>query len=199
VTRSSRSGIDTRKAEVAEAAINAGASIVNDVSGLRFDAALAEVVARTGSGLVIGHLRGTPATMQVAPHFDDVVTEVADELAVSVALAREAGVPEHELMVDPGIGFGKELVDNLRLLSGPDLLRERLGLPVMVGPSRKSFLGRITGAATNQREVATYAACAVAVFAGADAVRVHDVAGARDAVAVALALRKSRAERGGRR
>jgi dihydropteroate synthase len=191
--------IDTRKAEVAEAAINAGASIVNDVSGLRFDAALAEVVARTGSGLVIGHLRGTPATMQVAPHFDDVVTEVADELAVSVALAREAGVPEHELMVDPGIGFGKELVDNLRLLSGPDLLRERLGLPVMVGPSRKSFLGRITGAATNQREVATYAACAVAVFAGADAVRVHDVAGARDAVAVALALRKSRAERGGRR
>jgi dihydropteroate synthase len=191
--------IDTRKAAVAEAAIDAGASIVNDVSGLRFDPALVEVVARTGCAVVIGHLRGIPATMQVAPHFDDVVAEVADELAASVALARKAGIPEHKLMVDPGIGFGKELADNLRLLSGPDLLRARLGLPVMVGPSRKSFLGRITGAATDRREVATHAACAVAVFAGADAVRVHDVAGARDAVAVAHALRKSRLERGGRR
>ena len=191
--------IDTRKAEVAEAAIDAGASIVNDVSGLRFDPALAQVAARTGCALVLGHLRGVPETMQVAPHFDDVLSEVAEELAVSVALAREAGIPEHMLMIDPGIGFGKELADNLRLLSGPGLLRERLGLPVMVGPSRKSFLGRITGAATDQREVATHAACAVAVFAGADAVRVHDVAGARDAIAVALALRQSRRERGGRR
>ncbi len=184
--------IDTRKSEVAEAALAAGATLVNDVSGLRFDPTLADVAARAGAGLILGHLRGTPETMQDAPHFHDVVAEVTEELRESVDLARSAGVPAAQLVVDPGIGFGKRLEPNLALLAHVGVLRERLGLPVLVGPSRKSFLGEITGDPVAARETATSAACAVAVFAGADAVRVHDVPGAVRAVAVAQALREAR-------
>ena len=186
--------IDTRKAEVAEAALAAGASIVNDVSGLRHDPALADVAARAGAGVVLGHLRGTPQTMQQDPHFDDVLEEVAAELRESVARARAAGVPAASIAVDPGIGFGKRLEDNLALLAQPQALRARVGVPVLVGPSRKSFLGALTGDPVGDRDRATLAACAVAVFAGADAVRVHDVAGAVRAVAVARALRDAARE-----
>jgi dihydropteroate synthase len=187
--------IDTRKAEVARAALAAGARIVNDVSGLHFDPPLAGVAARGGAGLVLGHLRGSPESMQRDVQFGDVVTEVADELAGSVARAREAGVPAERLAVDPGIGFGKHTGQNLALLANVGRLRERLGLPVLVGPSRKSFLGELTGDPPERRDLATAAACAVAVFCGADAVRVHDAAGARRAVAVARALRDARSER----
>jgi dihydropteroate synthase len=186
--------IDTRKAEVAEAALAAGASIVNDVSGLRHDPALAGVAARAGAGVVLGHLRGTPQVMQQDPHFDDVLDEVAAELRESMALARAAGVPDGSIAVDPGIGFGKRLEDNLALLARPQALRSRVGAPVLVGPSRKSFLGALTGDPVGERDRATVAACAVAVFAGADAVRVHDVAGAVRAVAVARALRDAARE-----
>ncbi len=186
--------IDTRKAEVAEAALAAGASIVNDVSGLRHDPALADVAARAGAGVVLGHLRGTPQTMQQDPHFDDALEEVAAELRESVARARAAGVPAASIAVDPGIGFGKRLEDNLALLAQPQALRARVGVPVLVGPSRKSFLGALTGDPVGDRDRATLAACAVAVFAGADAVRVHDVAGAVRAVAVARALRDAARE-----
>jgi dihydropteroate synthase len=186
--------IDTRKAEVAEAALAAGASIVNDVSGLRHDPALADVAARAGAGVVLGHLRGTPQTMQQDPHFDDVLEEVAAELRESVARARAAGVPAASIAVDPGIGFGKRLEDNLALLARPQALRARVGAPVLVGPSRKSFLEALTGDPVGERDRATLAACAVAVFAGADAVRVHDVAGAVRAVAVARALRDAARE-----
>jgi dihydropteroate synthase len=183
--------VDTRKAAVAEAALEAGASIVNDVSGLHRDPLLAEVVAARGAGLVLGHLRGEPATMQEAVRFDDVLAEVAAELAASVARARAAGVPEARIAVDPGLGFGKRLRHNLRLLARVGELRARLRLPVLVGPSRKSFLGELTGDPPGERLAATLAACAVAVFAGADGVRVHDVAAARRAVAVARALREA--------
>jgi dihydropteroate synthase len=186
--------IDTRKAEVAEAALAAGASIVNDVSGLRHDPALADVAARAGAGVVLGHLRGTPQTMQQDPHFDDVLEEVAAELRESVARARAAGVPAASIAVDPGIGFGKRLEDNLALLARPQALRARVGAPVLVGPSRKSFLEALTGDPVGERDRATLAACAVAVFAGADAVRVHDVAAAVRAVAVARALRDAARE-----
>ncbi len=181
--------VDTRKAAVARAALEAGACALNDVSGLRFDPELARVAARLGAALVLGHLRGTPETMHEAPRFTDVVVEVGDELAASVAAARAAGVPEERLVVDPGLGFGKDLRENLELLANLGRLRERLGLPLLVGPSRKSFLGRITGDPVEERDLATAAACALAAFLGADAVRVHDAAGASRAVAVGRALR----------
>lgn len=184
--------VDTRKSQVAEVALEAGATLVNDVSGLRHDPRIAEVVARRGAGLLIGHLRGEPASMQRDVHFDDVLGEVAAELSDSVARARAAGVPAERLAVDPGLGFGKRLPHNLALLARVDELRSRVGLPVLVGPSRKSFLGELTGDPVDRRDEATLAACAVAIFAGADAVRVHEAAGARRAAAVARALRDAR-------
>jgi dihydropteroate synthase len=184
--------IDTRKAEVAEAALAAGATLVNDVSGLRFDPRLAEVVAAAGAHLLVCHSRGTPETMQESPHYADVIAEVGDELAASVARAEAAGIPRDRLAVDPGIGFGKRLTDNLALLANAGALRARLSLPLVVGPSRKSFLGSLTGDPPAARDLAGHAACAVAIFAGADAVRVHDAAGASRAVAVARALRDAR-------
>jgi dihydropteroate synthase len=183
--------IDTRKAAVAEAALEAGAAVVNDVSGLRRDPALAGVAARAGATLILGHLRGEPGTMQHEIAFADVLDEVAAELAAAVARARAAGF-RGELVVDPGIGFGKRLPHNLALLANAGALRARLGLPLLVGPSRKSFLGELTGDPVEGRDLASAVACAIAVFAGADAVRVHDVASARRAVAVAKALRDAK-------
>jgi dihydropteroate synthase len=185
--------IDTRKSAVASAALAAGAHIVNDVSGGRFDPALLAIVAEQGAWLVLGHLRGTPATMQDAPFFHDVLGEVADELAASVARAEAAGVAPAQIVVDPGIGFGKRQEDNLALLANAGWLGERLGKPVLVGASRKAFLGRLTGDRVDERDVATAAACAVAVFAGANAIRVHDVGAGVRAARVAAALREARA------
>jgi dihydropteroate synthase len=186
--------IDTRKAAVAEQAVAAGARWINDVSGLRHDPALAGVAARAHAGLILGHLRGTPETMQARIHFDDVLAEVAAELAESVRAAEAAGIPRARLAVDPGIGFGKQLAHNLTLLARAGELRERLALPVLVGPSRKSFFAKLGYETIAERDSATAGACAVAVFAGADAVRVHDVAGVARAVATAFALRRARAE-----
>jgi dihydropteroate synthase len=184
--------VDTRKAEVARSALAAGARVVNDVSGGAFDPELSAVAAEARATLVLGHLRGLPATMQDAPRFEAVLEEVAAELGASVARAEAAGVAPERLVVDPGIGFGKGLDDNLALLARAGWLGERLGRPVLVGPSRKSFLGRLTGDPVEHRDTATVAACAVAVFAGADALRVHDVAGAVRAAAVGAALRAAR-------
>lgn len=184
--------IDTRKAAVAEAALDAGARVVNDVSGLRHDPALAGVAARAGATLIVGHLRGEPTRMQQEIAFADVLAEVGDELATALERAGEGGVPRERLVADPGIGFGKRLPHNLALLANVGALRTRLAVPVLVGPSRKAFLGELTGDPVDARDLATAVACGIAVFAGADAVRVHDVAGARRAVAVAAALRGAR-------
>jgi dihydropteroate synthase len=184
--------IDTRKSAVARAAITAGASIINDVSGLRYDPALADVAAQSGALLILGHTRGTPETMQQQPAYQDVLEEVASELEDSIRSARAAGLATSQLAVDPGIGFGKRLEDNLQLIAHAGWLRDRLGLPLLIGVSRKSFLGRITGDPTHDREVASQAANAVAAFTGADAVRVHDAAAALRAVAVGRALRTAR-------
>lgn len=186
--------IDTRKAAVAEAALAAGACVVNDVSGLRHDPDVARVAARAGATLVLGHLRGEPETMQERIAFDDCVGEVGDELAESVERAARAGVLRERIVVDPGIGFGKRTAESLALLASCGRLRARLGLPLLVGPSRKAFLGAVTGDAVDERDRATIAACAVAVFAGADALRVHEVAGAARAAAVGLALRAARSK-----
>jgi dihydropteroate synthase len=184
--------IDTRRAAVARAGLGAGAQIVNDVSGLSHEGAMAEVVAEADAVLILGHIRGTPATMQVDPHYDDVLVEVANELEESVRLAQKSGVPDCNLVVDPGIGFGKRLEDNLQLTAHLGWLRGRLGLPVMVGASRKGFLGSITGDPVGDRDAASHAVCAIAAFSGVDAVRVHDVAGARRAVQVGRAMGESR-------
>ncbi|MDJ0851878.1 MAG: dihydropteroate synthase [Myxococcota bacterium] len=185
--------IDTRKATVAQAALDAGADVVNDVSGLAHDPELGAVAARRGAALILGHMRGTPETMQRAPHFEDPVAEVASELEASVAAAVARGVGQERICVDPGIGFGKNLEHNLKLLAGVGALRERVGLPVLVGPSRKAFLGLLTGDPVEARDPASWAACAVAAFAGADAVRVHSVPGALRAVRVGRALREGHA------
>ena len=164
-----RVSVDTRKAAVAEAAVAAGATIVNDIS-----ASLAPVAAAGGAGYVAMHMQGTPATMQMAPAYDDVVCEVSEFLASRAADAIAAGV--EEVFVDPGIGFGKTTAHNLELLRRLGVLVD-LGYPVVVGTSRKRFLGELTGGAEpTDRLEATAATVALAIGAGADIVRVHDVA-----------------------
>ena len=183
--------IDTTKAEVAEAALRAGASIVNDISALRFDPAMAPLVAKFGAGLVLMHMLGTPKTMQQAPHYEDVVTEVRDFLAERAQYAQSQGIPREAIAVDPGIGFGKTVEHNLELLRRlPELVE--LGFPVLVGPSRKSFIGAILGFGVEERLEGTLAACAVAVVRGADILRVHDVKEVRRAADLALHLRRER-------
>jgi dihydropteroate synthase len=184
--------IDTRKAAVAASAIEAGAQIVNDVSGLGHDPELARVAAEADAVLLLGHLRGEPADMQRAIHFDDVLRDVARELADSLARARAAGVASDRLAADPGIGFGKQLEHNLALLAHTGWLRSELGVPLVVGPSRKAFLGALSGRAVDARDVATAAACAVAIFSGADAIRVHDAEAGATAARIGQAVRAAR-------
>ena len=190
--------IDTRKAEVARAALAAGARVINDVSGGVQDPDLLGVAAESAAVVILGHLRGEPATMQHAPHFDDPIGEVCAELETSLRRAEAAGVAREQVVVDPGIGFGKRTEDNLALLAAPVVFSRHLGCPVLVGPSRKSFLGALTGDPVADRKVATVAACAVAIFAGADAIRVHDVGAGVRAARVAQALRRAGASAVGR-
>jgi dihydropteroate synthase len=185
--------IDTRKAEVARAALRAGAVLVNDVSGLGHDPALATVVAEAGATLALMHIQGTPETMQADPRYDDVVAEVIERLAAGIERATGAGVPRERIWVDPGIGFGKTVGHNLFLLRHLAELRV-LGAPVLVGTSRKRFLGAVAGGRPPDRRFAGSLAsiAAVAVLHGADVVRVHDVAEAKDALAVADAIARAR-------
>ena len=185
--------IDTRKAEVARAALRAGAVLVNDVSGLGHDPALAAVVAGAGAALALMHIQGTPETMQVDPRYDDLVAEVLESLAGSIDRAVGAGIGRERIWVDPGIGFGKTLGHNLFLLRHLAELRV-LGAPVLVGTSRKRFIGALAGdRPPGQRLPGTLASlAAVAVLHGADVVRVHDVQEAKDALAVADAIARAR-------
>jgi dihydropteroate synthase len=178
--------IDTYKAETARAALAAGARVVNDISGGLIDPAILEVAAAAGAKMVLGHLRGRPSTMMDDVSFEDVVREVGDELGGQIAAAREAGCGE--VWADPGIGFGKVLEHNLALLRGLPALRARLAVPLMVGVSRKSFIGQLTGKPAGERVFGTAAAVTASVFLGASAVRVHDVGAMRDVVRVAEAL-----------
>ncbi|MCX6137250.1 MAG: dihydropteroate synthase [Ignavibacteriales bacterium] len=164
--------IDTYKSAVAEAAVNAGATIINDVSGMNFDPQIADVAARHGAALVLMHMLGTPATMQQNPQYTDVVKEVKEFLRMRIAAARRAGVPN--VIVDPGLGFGKTLEHNLALIRNLREFRE-LGCPVMIGPSRKGFIGALLDVPVEERLLGTAAAVAAAIAHGADIVRVHDV------------------------
>ena len=180
--------VDTTKADVAREALDAGADLVNDVSAGRFDPDMLPLCARTGVPVVLMHMQGTPATMQLDPRYTDVVTEVCAFLAARAEAAVEAGVARDAIVVDPGIGFGKTVEHNCRLLRRLDLIAA-LGYPVLVGVSRKGFIGGLLGGrATGARLHGTAAAVALAVAGGARLVRVHDVAAMRDVVAVAEAV-----------
>jgi dihydropteroate synthase len=180
--------IDTRKAAVAQAALAAGAGIVNDVSALSLDAGMAGVVAAAKVPLVLMHARGTPATMQDAPLYDDVLLDVYDWLERRIAVAEAAGIARGRIVVDPGIGFGKTVAHNLALIRGLSLFHG-LGCPVLLGASRKRFIGTISGEEQADRRVAGSLAVALAGAAqGAQILRVHDVAETRAALALARAI-----------
>jgi len=182
--------VDTTKAEVAAAALAVGADMVNDVSAGRFDDAMLPLVAERDAAIVLMHMRGVPATMQDAPIYGDVVAEVAAFLAARAEAARTAGVAAERIWVDPGIGFGKHREHNLALLAGLERL-VALGYPVVVGASRKGFLGSLTGASLDERLAPSLAAAVLAAAAGARALRVHDVAATRAALAIANAVARA--------
>ena len=179
--------VDTSKAEVARAAIDAGAVMVNDVTALRGDSAMVDVVAKAGAGLALMHMQGTPDTMQHAPRYVDVVGEVAQFLAERARFAIEHGVAKDRLVVDPGIGFGKTLDHNLDLLANLRVFTE-LGYPLLVGPSRKGFIGQLTDQSVEARGWGTAAVVALAVEHGANILRVHDVGSMKDVAKVAVAI-----------
>ena len=181
--------IDTAKAEVARRALDLGAEMVNDVTALRGDPGLAEVVAASDAYLCLMHMRGEPRTMQVDPRYDDVAAEVASFLEERLSVAVGAGVPEERICLDPGIGFGKTMEHNLELLRRLDVLLA-LGRPVLVGFSRKSTLGRLLGdpAATTGTAAASVGAAVLAFERGATILRVHDVRETVEALAVASAV-----------
>jgi dihydropteroate synthase len=187
-----RISIDTYKSGTARAAVEAGATVVNDISGGRLDPAILGVAADSGAAMVLGHLRGAPAAMMEGVAFADVVAEVASELGERIAAAGAAGC--RELWADPGIGFGKLTEHNLALLHALPVLRARLQVPLMVGVSRKAFIAQLTGRGKNEpaseRVFGTAAAVTAAVLWGAAAVRVHDVRAMRDVVRVAEALNR---------
>ncbi len=184
--------IDTRHAATAAAAMDAGAAIINDVSGLA-DPAMADVAARTGAGLVLGHMRGEPATMQHAVHFDDLLAEVAAELGVAVERALRAGVAGDRILVDPGLGFGKTPEHSAALLASATYLTVQTGCPVLIGASRKGFIGALTGRPVGERLIGSVAAAVIAVLRGASVVRVHDVAATVEALRVVAGVRSASA------
>jgi dihydropteroate synthase len=181
--------VDTSKPDVAEAALGLGAHMINDVTALAAGPELARLCAAHGAGLAVMHMKGTPRTMQADPRYDDLLAEVRDGLAAAVAAAEVAGVARESICVDPGIGFGKTVDHNLTLIKRLDAFRA-LGKPILVGPSRKSFIGALLDRVPPaERLEGTLAACVMAVVAGAHIVRVHDVAAVRRAVRVAEAIR----------
>lgn len=183
--------VDTTKAEVARATLAAGAEIVNDISGLRFDAGLADAAADFGAGLVLMHSRGEPDTLHALEPVEDIFAEVCSSLRRSIIEAERRGVRREAIAVDPGIGFGKSQEQNVELVARLDrFAREFADLPILVGTSRKSFIGRITGGApAAERLHGTMATVTVSILRGAHIVRVHDVRAAIETARVAEAIR----------
>lgn len=180
--------IDTTKAVVAREAIAAGAAFVNDTSALADDPEMAGVVRDSGCAVVLMHRRGVPATMQLRPRYDSLFDELIPELSARVDFALASGIDRERILVDPGIGFGKRLEDNLALHRGLSRLRV-LERPIVFGPSRKGFIGALTGRPPRERSFGTAAAVAIAVMNGANVLRVHDVREMRDVIQVAAAIR----------
>ncbi len=186
--------IDTTKAAVAKAALGAGATIINDISGLRLDPEMIPLAAKTGCGVVLMHMRGTPKDMQDKTDYGALLPELTAELKEAVEAALAGGIRREAIVIDPGIGFSKTPEHNLQLIREIEEIA-RLGFPLLLGPSRKSFIGHCLEAAglpaeTDQRLIGTMAAAAVSAFLGGHILRVHDVAEARQALAVADAIRE---------
>lgn len=179
--------IDTTKAPVAAAALDEGADIVNDISAMRFDAAMPAAIVKAGAGVILMHMQGTPATMQTAPHYDDLIGSIRDFFRERIAAATAAGIPESAVIIDPGIGFGKTFTHNLTLLNRLDAFHD-IGRPLCIGPSRKAFIGAILGLPVEQRLEGTLAAAVIGLCRGADILRVHDVAETAKAARVAEAI-----------
>jgi dihydropteroate synthase len=181
--------IDTSKAAVARAAIDAGAVLVNDVTALRGDPAMVDLVARTGAGIVLMHMHGTPRTMQQAPRYDDVVSEISEFFEERIRFAMAHGIVRRQIILDPGIGFGKLLVHSLTLLAQLHRFMQ-FECPLLVGVSQKAFLGQLVDRPVQERQWATAAAVAMAVDRGAGILRVHDVRAMKDVVQVAAAIKR---------
>jgi dihydropteroate synthase len=179
--------IDTTRASVASAAIEAGARIVNDTSALADDPGMADVVRESGAAVVLMHRKGVPSTMQDSPRYEAFLPELLDSLRESVVAATRAGIPADRILVDPGVGFGKRFEDNLSIHRGLSTLHS-LGVPVLFASSRKSFLGKISGKPPGDRLFGTLASNVIAACQGAHVLRVHDVAAVREAVDVVAAV-----------
>jgi dihydropteroate synthase len=179
--------VDTMKLDVAAAALDAGADIINDISSFRLDPRILDLAARKEAGFILMHMKGTPKTMQAHPHYDDVIGEIRSFLSQKIAVARAYGLRREHLIIDPGIGFGKRLEDNLALLNGLEEFSE-LDRPILVGVSRKSFIGKILNAPPEDRLEGTIAASIVSLVRGAHILRVHDVRAVKRAVLVAEAI-----------
>jgi dihydropteroate synthase len=182
--------VDTTKATVARRALEAGASIVNDISALRWDPGMAQAVAQARAGLVLVHMQGRPATMQRAPQYGDVVEQVRAFLSERLQAAMTAGIEREQIVLDPGLGFGKTPEHNLLLLRRLDAFLT-LGRPILVGASRKAFIGAVVDRPVDERLMGTVAAVVVAILRGARIVRVHDVGALRDVVKMVQAIRRA--------
>lgn len=181
--------IDTIKAGVAREALGAGASMINDISALRFDPHMASVAAEAGVPVILMHMKGTPSNMQDNPTYDELIPEILDFLRDAIDRAVKAGIKESNIIVDPGIGFGKTFDNNLQIIRDLSQLSV-LERPVLLGSSRKSFLGHLLGKETSERDVATMATVSVGVMNGASIIRVHDVKKAVDTVRVVDAIKR---------
>ncbi|MFO7749737.1 MAG: dihydropteroate synthase [Desulfobacteraceae bacterium] len=190
--------IDTSKASVAEAAINAGAAMINDITALEKDPGMADLAARTGVPVVLMHIQGTPETMQINPNYKEIVQEIKEYLADRCEFAVKSGISKERIILDPGIGFGKTAHDNLVLIKHLEKLKT-LGCPILMGPSRKSFIQKILSQNTNREdqsearttEMGTLAAVAVSAVNGAEIVRVHDVAAVKPMVEIVNAIQNA--------
>jgi len=179
--------IDTYKSLIAEKAIEAGAEMINDISGLHFDPKMADLANKYDVPVVLMHIKGTPEVMQLDPHYDCLLTEIMEYLEESIDIAERAGVDAGQIIIDPGIGFGKSVEDNLRIIRHLGEFKS-LGKPIMLGTSRKSFIGKILNAEVDQRDEGTLASISAAIMNGANILRVHDVGPARKAAQIVDAI-----------
>lgn len=187
--------IDSCKGEVVGAALKAGASIVNDISALRFDETMGAIVAKAGVPVVLMHMKGTPRDMQEAPQYEDLISEIMNFLRDAAGHAADSGIKKELIIIDPGIGFGKTFDHNLEIIRGFSRFRE-LGMPLLFGPSNKAFIGKILGREPHERDTGTMAAIAAGIMNGAHIVRVHNVKKAVETVKIVDAIKRGRVDEG---